>query len=131
MPAFVEPALATTANGPAGSARSSAAASAGPVRRPRSSWGTESRSTSITRAADATDECTVSAHAICQRGGRSPPRASVAAWRAATRAERLPAVPPETKQPPDPAGIPASSASQPSTWFSAHTAPPPSSQLPP
>ena len=74
VPAFVEPALATTANGPAGSARSSAAASAGPVRRPRSSWGTESRSTSITRAADATDECTVSAHAICQRGGRSPPR---------------------------------------------------------
>ena len=131
MPAFVEPALATTAKGPSGSVLSSADDSADPVSRPRSSCATVSRSTSITRAADATDEWTVSAHAICQRGGRAPPRAVVAACRAATSADRLPAVPPETKQPPASAGMPARSAIHRSTWFSAHTAPPPSSQLPP
>ncbi len=129
MPAFVEPALATTANGAAGSARSSAAASAGPVRRPRSSWGTESRSTSITRAADATDECTVSAGGDRQRAGVRRPGLAAAAWRAATRAERLPAEPPETKHA---AGVARASRRArraiASAWFSAQIAPPPSSQ---
>ncbi len=84
----------------------------------------------MTRAAEATEECAVSAQASRQRAGRRP-RRSAAAWRAATRAERLPFVPPETKQPPASGGSPARSASHRSTWFSAQTAPAPSSQLPP
>jgi hypothetical protein len=87
-------------------------------------------SASITRAADATDECAVSALAICQRGGR-PPSRSRAACRAVTSAERLPAVPPETKTPPDPGGSPTISVSHARAWFSAQTAPAPSSQFPP
>src|SRR4029450_1898555 len=83
------------------------------------------------RDADAPVRRRVPPPATRHRAGPSPPRAIPAAWRAATSADRLPAVPPETKQPPDPAGMRASPASHPSTWFSAHTAPPPSSQLPP
>ncbi len=44
------------------------------------------------------------------------------------QAERFPAEPPDTKVPPASAGIPAASASQRSTWFSAATAPAASSQ---
>ncbi len=39
------------------------------------------------------------------------------------RADRLPADPPETKQPPAPSGSPAKPASTPRAWFSAATAP--------
>src|SRR5205814_8932030 len=55
----------------------------------------------------------------------------LAAWRAATSADRFPAVPPETKTPPEDAGSPARSAIHRSASFSAQTAPAPSSQLPP
>src|SRR5205085_12369928 len=83
----------------------------------------------MTFAADATEECALSPHAIAQRSGR-PPRRSAAVCLAATSAERFPFVPPETKQPPAPSGKPARSAIQRSAWFSAQTAPPPSSHVP-
>jgi hypothetical protein len=51
--------------------------------------------------------------------------------RAATSAERLPFVPPCTKQPPAPSGKPASDASHASASFSAWTAPEASSHEPP
>jgi hypothetical protein len=65
-----------------------------------------------------------------QRCGRRPPRACSAASRAATRADRLPIVPPWTKAPPASSGSPARSANQRSAWFSAYTAPDPSSHEP-
>ena len=83
-------------------------------------------STSITRAAAATEEWTVSQAANRQRTGRS--RSAAAACRAATRAERFPAEPPLTKTPPALAGIPAASASHANAWFSAQIAPAPSIQ---
>ena len=43
--------------------------------------------------------------------------------RATTSAERLAIDPPDTKHPPAPGGSPARSARNPSTWFSAATAP--------
>ena len=43
--------------------------------------------------------------------------------RATIRADRLPADPPDTKQPPARVGRPARAASTPSAWFSAATAP--------
>ena len=52
----------------------------------------------------------------------------LAVSRATTRADRLPAEPPETKQPPAAGGIPAWSAISRSTWFSAWIAPAASSQ---
>ena len=52
----------------------------------------------------------------------------MAVSRATASAERLPADPPETKQPPDVAGSPASSAISRSTLFSAAIAPDASSQ---
>ena len=54
-----------------------------------------------------------------------------AASRAATSADRLPIVPPWTNAPPASAGSPARSAIQRSAWFSAYTAPEPSSHEPP
>ena len=53
---------------------------------------------------------------------RSPSR-SLAVSRATASADRLPADPPETKQPPASGGSPASSAMSRSTEFSAATAP--------
>ena len=50
---------------------------------------------------------------------RMPPRWFRANCRAATRAERLPVVPPDMKQPPAVLGQPSSSTSQASAWFSA------------
>ena len=86
--------------------------------RPRSSVGTPTTSTSITWAAARIEECTSSVAASCSRpGGR--PRAVTNACRAATSAERLPTVPPCTKQPPLPSGMSARSATQRSASFSA------------
>ena len=70
MPAFVAPALATTANNPSPPSASRVRRSASPVSRPCSSAGTSSTPTSITRAAAATDEWTVSQAANRQRVGR-------------------------------------------------------------
>ena len=56
------------------------------------------------------------------------PALRLATSRATTSADRFPAEPPETKQPPAPAGIPARSAISRSTWFSAWIAPAASSQ---
>ena len=55
-------------------------------------------------------------------------RRFLAVSRATASADRLPAEPPETKQPPDVAGRPASSAISRSTVFSAAIAPDASSQ---
>ena len=82
----------------------------------------------MTRAAAATEECTVSAAAIFHRAGR-PSRRCMAACRAVTRLFRFPAEPPETNTPPAVAGSPARSAIQRSAWFSAQMAPAPSSQF--
>ena len=69
--------------------------------------------------------------ASCQPpDGRLPRRAS-AVSRAATRADRLPIVPPDTKQPPAVRGQPSSSTNQPNASFSAKIAPAPVSQTPP
>jgi hypothetical protein len=101
-----------------------AARNAAPVSRPRSSPGTSKMSTSITRAAAATLECTVSHAANRHRAGRS--RRPAATCLAVTSDERFPAEPPETNTPPADAGIPARRASQASAWFSAQIAPAPS-----
>ena len=95
---------------------------ASPLSRPRSSTGTSITSMSMTLAVDVIDEWASADAAMRQRRGRSRPaaaRAAAAASRAATSALRLPADPPETKQPPAPAGSPARSAIQRSAWFSA------------
>ena len=70
VPALVAPADATTANTPSPPSSRSAAASASPVSLPRGSCGTFKTSTSITRAAAATLECTVSQAAKRHRAGR-------------------------------------------------------------
>ena len=117
-PTLVVPAVAATAKSPSVPSASIAAASASPVIRPRVSGAIRSRPTSITAAAVATDECVSSVHAT---RSRPPPSPWAARWacRAATSADRLPIVPPETKQPAVVAGRPASRASQSSAWFSA------------
>ena len=133
MPKFVEPAVATTAK-TLSPCSSRAARTASPRRVPSSPTGTPTTSTSITRAAEAIDECASMLQTTRQRSGRDRPAASSrsrAASRAATRAERLPSVPPWTNTPPAPAGNPNSAASQRSTSFSACTAPAPSSHDPP
>ena len=108
------------------------ASSAAPVSRPRSSARPAATSTSITWAAETIEEC---ASSVRRDPQPCRPRAAAlghdTAWRAATSAERLPTVPPCTKQPPALSGSPARSAIQRSAWFSAYTAPAPSSQLPP
>ena len=129
-PALVEPKLPTTANSPPVPASAIVARSAVPVIRPRSSVGTSSTSTSITRAAACTEACDSSVAAKDHRPGGSP-RSSRARWRAATSADRFAAVPPVTKQPPAPSGKPARPASQSRVWFSAAIAPAPLSQYPP
>ena len=128
MPAFVVPAVATTPM--TSSARgwaARAAESAGPVSR-WSSVGTINASTPMTWSALPTEEWASSLTAIRGRAGPSPPRRCPAVSRATTRAERLPADPPATKQPPAPAGSPAWRASTSSAWFSATTTPAASSQ---
>ncbi len=90
----------------------------------------------MTSHADWMEECAPAVAAT--RHGRSvgePSEVALAAraralWRAATSAERLPIVPPGTKAPPACGGSPARSAIQRSAWFSAKTAPEPSSQDP-
>jgi hypothetical protein len=131
VPAFVAPALATTANtlaASSGSRPSRRSRSARPVSRPRSSPRTSTTPTSITRAAVATDECTLSATAIFHPVAGRPPSRAAAADRAATSADRFPAEPPLTNTPPAPGGNPARSAIQRSAWFSAQIAPAPSIQ---
>jgi CheY-like chemotaxis protein len=81
--------------------------------------------------ADRIEECAPWVQAIRQRWLWSrPPRRTRAACRAATRAERLPIVPPETKQPPALSGQPSRSTSQARAAFSAKMAPAPASQSP-
>ena len=84
----------------------------------------------MTAAAVSTDECVSSVHAIRSGAPRRPPCAARWAWRAATSAERLPTVPPETKQPAAVSGRPARPASQSRAWFSAYTAPEASIHVP-
>ena len=62
------------------------------------------------------------------RGRELVSRPRVAVSRATSSAERLPIEPPETKQPPAPAGSPARPARTERAWFSAITAPAASSQ---
>ena len=82
---------------------------------------TPQTSASITAAIDTTDEWALSVAAM--RQGRTPVPASMArlraVWRATTRAERFPTVPPGTKTPPACSGSPARSAIQRRAWFSA------------
>ena len=94
---------------------------------------TTTSSASMTWAHVRTEACDDGPVTMTHRSGRPPvPRTAraAAAWRAATRADRLPMVPPDTKQPPADGGRPARSDSQRRAWFSAHTAPPPSSHDP-
>ena len=73
---------------------------------PRASWGTESTSTSITRAADvhAGVRGVARGEPPSARAGR--PRRSAAVCRAVTSDERFPAEPPDTKTPPRSGGQP-------------------------
>ena len=123
MPALVVPPVATTAI--TSSARgwaSSVATSPVPVIR-WSSHGTRRASTPSTRKAFPTEEWASSLMATSGRdGARSPMRCS-AVSRATISADRFPADPPETKQPPAPEGSPARAARTSSAWFSAATAP--------
>ena len=75
-----------------------------------------------------TEEWAWSLTAIRIRAPEASPSRCRAVSRATTRAERLPAEPPETKQPPAVSGSPARSAISRSTWFSAAMAPAASSQ---
>ena len=92
-------------------------------------------STSITTSSPClTEECVSPVVSTDHRAGAGRPAS--ARWcravsRAATRADRLPIVPPCTNTPPASAGRPTRSAIQRSAWFSAYTAPAPSSQVPP
>ena len=70
------------------------------------------------RSAFATDEWVWSLTATRHRAGVAADR-RFAVSRATTRAERLPAEPPATKQPPAVAGSSARSAMNRNTWFSA------------
>ncbi len=70
-----------------------------------------------------TDEWASSLIAMSGRSGAAACRRWAAVSRATISAERLPADPPETKQPPASLGKPARSASTPSAWFSATTTP--------
>ena len=83
-------------------ASASVARSAAPVIRPRSSGGTSTTSTSITRAAAWTEAWVSPVVANRQRPPGGSPGGSRAWWRAVTSAERLAAEPPLTKQPPAP-----------------------------
>ena len=74
------------------------------------------------------EECAWSLTAIRTRSYGPRPSRRRAVSRATTSADRFPAEPPVTKQPPAPAGSPARSASSRSTWFSAAIAPAASSQ---
>jgi hypothetical protein len=134
-PTLVVPAVATTASIRRRSSSdivAMASSSASRVRRPRSSDTTMNTSTSMTRAAWATLECAPVEHRIRPRVRSYAPSPFVRhRWRAATSAERFPAVPPETNTPPASAGNPTRSAIQRSAWFSAKIAPAPSIQLPP
>ena len=130
VPAFVAPALATTANTPSlpssiERARERRAGEPAPVvARARGTT-----STSITRAAVDDGGVHACRHApMRQRAGRSPPRRRRAACRAATSADRFPAEPPDTNTPPASAGKPARSATHRRAWFSAQMAPAPSIQ---
>jgi integrase len=97
-----------------------------PLSGPRSSPGTSTTSTSMTRAAAATEEWTVSAAANRQPPSGSDALPLRATSRAVTSAERFPAEPPLTNAPPADAGMPARSAIHRRAWFSAQIAPAPS-----
>ena len=101
----------TTANSPSVPASASAARSAAPVIRPRSSGGTSTTSTSITRAAACTEAWVSPVVAKRHRPPGGSPWRRRAWWRAVTSADRLAADPPLTKQPPAPSGNPARPAS--------------------
>ena len=112
MPAFVAPALATTANDPVAAVRVERAAKrlggepAALVVRARRGRRRPSRGRRRPRS---NAPCRTRRTASGTGDRRAVRRA---AWRAVTSAERFPAEPPETKTPPAPAGIPARSASQ-------------------
>jgi len=81
------------------------------------------------RSALVMEECASSLTATRHRRPAAPdPALRLATSRATTRADRFPAEPPETKQPPALAGIPARSAISRSAMFSAWIAPAASSQ---
>ena len=141
MPALVVPPVATTGEQRrrARSARSSwhrgVARRAAPVSRPRSSTGASITSMSMTRAVEAIDEWASAEATMRQRAGRSRPAAARAVGggvagghqgaQVAGRAARHEAARRR------PSGSPARSATQRSAWFSACTAPDPSSHDPP
>ena len=131
IPALVVPEVATTAATEPGSPEAARAArSPAPVSR-WSSDRTTSGSISSMRSVLVIEECASSLTATRQRRpepGTPGPAFRLATSRATTRADRFPAEPPETKQPPAVSGIPARSAISRSTLFSAWIAPAASSQ---
>src|SRR5699024_914641 len=130
VPKFVVPEVATTAITASPCSTRACRTPAG-RRIPSSPVATGGTSTCMTSAAEATEEWASALHTITHRAGLDSPSCSFFALRAATRAERLPMVPPWTKTPPAVSGRPNSPASQRSTSFSAWTTPAPSSQDPP
>ena len=73
----------------------------------------------MTSQAEEIEECAPRRRGDPVRAARPAAAVRRAVCRAATRAERLPIVPPGVKTPPAPAGIPTRSAIQRSAWFSA------------
>ena len=128
IPAFVVPAVATTAmtSPPRGSSRR-AVRNASAVSR-CSNVGTCSAPTPSTCSALPTDECASSLMATSGCSGAAAPRRWAAVSRATISADRLPADPPATKQPPASSGRPACAARTPRAWFSATTTPAASNQ---
>ena len=125
MPAFVVPAVATTtAIEPGSGSAATAAAAASPV----SWWSgvvTTRASISSSRSVFEIDECASALTSARQRPGTRPRAAALrlAISRATASADRLPADPPDTKQPPAESGSPAFAARRARTWFSAWIAP--------
>jgi hypothetical protein len=87
-----------------------------------------SASISSMRSAFVIDEWASALSATRKRRPLPPGARCFAVSRATASADRLPADPPDTKQPPAESGNPARSAITRSTWFSACTAPAASSQ---
>ena len=92
---------------------------------PVSRWSTHGTTSGSTQRMDSARPTEACASSLTAMTGRPParPRSGGVVSRATTSADRLAMDPPDTKQPPAPAGSPARPARKVSAWFSAATAP--------
>ena len=133
-PILVVPEVATTAHTRCWSCSLSAAKvrrTAAAVSRPVSSTAAVTKSASIAFAAKPIDECAPPEAMMIGRSRSAwPRRCARHDHRAAMSADKLPLVPPLTNTPPAVSGRPARPTNHCNAWFSAYTAPAPSSHEP-